>query len=973
MTPTVLPDVFAGLDEVLITDALATRPVRPPDYEAEARALAELARELAVSPATVLQRLVDILVGMGMAGSAGISILTSGKTSGEGAKCVRGRAIAGSWAAHPGGVIPFDASLFDESLSGLAVTRDTPLLFSRPHARFPAAKVEPLIRELLLVPFHAGDEPVGTLWAIAHDRDRAFDGEDLRLFTELARFASAAYVMTGALDEAQAARTELGEIEARHRAELEREVVERTAGLRLSCDLVQATLDSSADMIQVFEAVRDASGEIVDFRCRLNNHTSECRFGEMRGQSLLACDPGVVRDGIFDAFRRVVETGRPAVAERRHAYGQCDGWFHQSVVKLGDGVATTTKEMTAWKEAQEEILRLRDAVAQVRLEESEAKYRHLFNSIVEGFCIVELMFDDRQQPVDYRFLSVNPAFDQQTGLGDVTGRTMRDLLPGLEANWFETFGRIALNGVAERFERRSIALGSWYEVYAFRLGTAEQRQVAILFKDIQPRKRTEAALRESEERFRAFVTASSDVVYRMTADWSELQRLEGRAFENAPDQPNGTWLDRYIRPDDQAEVRAAIDRATATRSIFELEHAVIRSDGSLGWSVSRAVPILTETGEIKEWLGAASDVTARRKAEAALRESEERLSQFGEASSDVLWMRDAATFQWIYLTPAFETIYGLDRTTALSGDHMVSWVELIVTDDRERAVESLHRVRAGERITFEYRVRRPRDGGIRWIRDTGFPMRDADGAVCWIGGLGRDITEEREIAEHMSVLVAELQHRTRNLMAVVRATADQTLRNSSGLADFRERYGTRLAALARVQGLLSRLAEGERVSFDELIRSEVAALDGEASRVSLSGPKAVALRSSTVQIFALALHELATNALKYGALAQPQAHLEIRWHVEHAEPERAPWLHVDWRERGVRMPARDGLPQGNGSGRELIERALPYQLGARTTFAMEPDGVHCTIALPVSGHTIRERAKAAARRRPGPADPDRGG
>jgi two-component sensor histidine kinase len=120
----------------------------------------------------------------------------------------------------------------------------------------------------------------------------------------------------------------------------------------------------------------------------------------------------------------------------------------------------------------------------------------------------------------------------------------------------------------------------------------------------------------------------------------------------------------------------------------------------------------------------------------------------------------------------------------------------------------------------------------------------------------------------------------------------------------------------------------------------------------------------------MALHELATNALKYGALAQPQAHLEIRWHVEPAEPERAPWLHVDWRERGVRMPARDGLPQGSGSGRELIERALPYQLGARTTFVMEPDGVHCTIALPVSEQTIRERAKAALRRNPEPADPD---
>ncbi|KQP14628.1 PAS domain-containing protein [Methylobacterium sp. Leaf93] len=719
MTPTVVPVGFAGLDEVSITDALVTRPVRPPDYEAEAHALTELARELAVSPGTVLQRIADLLVEMGMAGSAGISVLEPG----ESPKRFRRAAIAGSWAAHRGGTIPFA-----ESPCGMAVTRNTPLLFSRPHARLPAAYVEPPIQELLLVPFHAGDEPVGTLWVATHDLDRTFDGEDLRLLTRLTHFASAACVMTHALDEARP--QGLRGTEAWHRAELEREVRERTAELQRSRDLLQATLDSSMDMIQVFEAVRDASGEIVDFHWRLNNHTAERTLGEVRGQSLVERSPGVVRDGIFDAFRQVVETGRPSVAERRHAHGQCDGWFHQSVVKLGDGVATTTREMTAWKEAQEEILRLRDEVARTQLEESEAKYRHLFNSIDEGFCIVEMIFDDRQRPVDYRFRSVNPAFDQQTGLSDATGRTMRELLPGLEASWFETFGRIALDGVAERFERQSLALGCWYEVYAFRVGTPEQRQVALLFKDIQPRKRAEAALRESEERFRAFVTASSDVVYRMTPDWSELQRLEGRAFRNVPDQPNRTWLDRYIRPDDQAEVRAAIDRAMATRSIFELEHAVIRSDGSLGWCVSRAVPTLTDTGEVKEWLGAASDVTARRNAETALRESEERLSQFGEASSDVLWMRDAATFQWIYITPAFETIYGLDRVTALSGNHLVSWAELIVPDDRERAVGSLHCVRAGERVTFEYRVRRPSDGGIRWIRDTGFPMRDAAGAVC---------------------------------------------------------------------------------------------------------------------------------------------------------------------------------------------------------------------------------------------------
>jgi len=956
------------LDAVQITDALATRPARAPDFEAEAWILSELANALAIAPGTVLQRLVDLIVATGdRAGSAGISLLERS----EGEDRFRWHAVAGIWASHLGGTMPFD-----RSPCGVVVTRDAPLLLAQPARCFPDAAFDPPIHELLLVPFHAGDEPVGTLWVATHAVEIGFDGEDLRLLERLTRFAAAAFVMTGALQDAQAARdglerrviertnalTEAHErlhaIEARHRLDLERLVRERTGELRASRDLLQATLDSSMDLIQVFEAVRDASGTIVDFRWRLNNHTSERLYGEVRGQSLLERNPGVVQEGIFETFKRVVETGRSSSDERRYIHEQFDGWFFQSVVKLDDGVATTTKDITAWKAAQDEILRLRDAVAQAKVVANEAKYRNLFDSIDEGFCIVEMLFDEWQRPIDYRFLSVNRAFESQTGLSNATGMTVSGLLAGNEPHWFEIYGRIALSGQPERFEARADALGRWYEVFAFRIGAPEQRQVAILFKDILPRKKAEAALRESEERFRAFVTASSDMVYRMNPDWTEIRRLEEGAFLGAGNGLCGLWLDDTLHPDDRATVHAAIAAAIAARSTFELEYRLIRPDGSLGWILSRAVPILSETGEIREWLGTASDVTARKTAETALRASEERLTQFGEASSDVLWIRDAATLQWMYLTPAFETIYGLDRATALSDDNMLWWIEMIVPEDREHAMASLQRVRLGERVTFEYRVRQPLDGAIRWLRNTDFPMRDATGAICWIGGVGRDITEERETAERMSVLIAELQHRTRNLLSVVRAMSDKALRRSTDLTDFKARFETRLAALSRVQSLLSRLGEGERVTLDDLIRSEVAALDGESGRVTLVGPSGVALRSSTLQTFALALHELATNAVKHGAFAQPQASLEIRWSVESLEPKSGPWLHMDWRERGVVMPTdRDG--RESGSGRELIERALPYQLGARTTYELKADGVHCTIALPVSERTARVRPTAS--------------
>jgi two-component sensor histidine kinase len=196
------------------------------------------------------------------------------------------------------------------------------------------------------------------------------------------------------------------------------------------------------------------------------------------------------------------------------------------------------------------------------------------------------------------------------------------------------------------------------------------------------------------------------------------------------------------------------------------------------------------------------------------------------------------------------------------------------------------------------------------------------------------------------MLVAELQHRTRNLMGVVRSMADKTARLSADLPDFRARFRDRLEAMARVQGLLSRLDDIDRVSFDYLIRAELSALDGSSERVTLNGPSGVRLRSSTVQMLAMALHELATNAVKYGALGQPHALLGITWSVEPSGQRGKPWLHIDWRESGVAMPPE--TPARRGWGRDLIEQALPYQLGARTSLTLGPDGVHCSISIPTS-------------------------
>jgi len=458
-------------------------------------------------------------------------------------------------------------------------------------------------------------------------------------------------------------------------------------------------------------------------------------------------------------------------------------------------------------------------------------------------------------------------------------------------------------------------------------------------------------LRKGEERLRLIVESARDyAIFTLDVERNVENWLPGAeaVFGWKRAEIEGRSGDILYIPEDREQ---GVPEGETGMALREGKAPDIRwhlhKDGRRVFIEGQVVPLI-EGGVHTGFLKIGQDVTSREAAQEALRESEERLRQFGEASQDILWARDPKTLQWAYLTPAFEAIYGQLRTDALAGDNFKNWLEMILPEDRNVAVSSIEKVRQGERVTFEYRIRRSNDGEVRWLRDTDFPIFDDSGRLIRIGGIGQDVTDEKEAADRMAVLVAELQHRTRNLMGVVRATAKRTGETSDDYEDFRARFNDRLEALARVQGLLSRLGDTDRVSFDELIRTELQAMHGSFDRVTLNGPAGIRLRSSMVQTLAMALHELATNAVKYGALGQPNGHLSITWRM--AEPDRKgrPRLHIDWHESGVLMPPMGAKPQGGGQGRELIENALPYQLNAQTRFELGSDGVRCTITIPVS-------------------------
>lgn len=157
------------------------------------------------------------------------------------------------------------------------------------------------------------------------------------------------------------------------------------------------------------------------------------------------------------------------------------------------------------------------------LRASEERYRTLFNSIDEGFCVVEMVFDSAGNSTDYRFIETNPGFEKQSGLGNVVGRCMRELAPNHEVHWFEKYGHVALTGESIRFVDEAHELGGrWFDVYAFRLGAPERRRVAVLFTDITERKHAVQALEESEVRYRRIFESAQNGILILDGERAQI-------------------------------------------------------------------------------------------------------------------------------------------------------------------------------------------------------------------------------------------------------------------------------------------------------------------------------------------------------------------------------------------------------------------------------------------------------------------
>jgi PAS domain S-box-containing protein len=219
-----------------------------------------------------------------------------------------------------------------------------------------------------------------------------------------------------------------------------------------------------------------------------------------------------------EEIRRVNETLEARIAERTAELQAATVSLRNSrraaLNVAEDAIAASRKAEESSAELRREAAERQQAEAAMRL--SEERYRSLFDTLIEGFCIIEVLFDAEERPVDYRFLEMNPAFEEQTGLRDAQGKLMRELAPEHEAHWFEIYGKVALTGEPARFVNEAKALHRWYDVSAYRVGGTESRKVAILFNDISERKRAEEELQRAKEKAEAATRVKSQFLANMS-------------------------------------------------------------------------------------------------------------------------------------------------------------------------------------------------------------------------------------------------------------------------------------------------------------------------------------------------------------------------------------------------------------------------------------------------------------------------
>lgn len=548
--------------------------------------------------------------------------------------------------------------------------------------------------------------------------------------------------------------------------------------------------------------------------------------------------------------------------------------------------------------------------------------------------------------VDFRYQRINARLAQMNGVPVEAhlGRTIREVVPkladigeGLVRQVAET-GRPIINHEIEGETAAEPGVIRHFVEHWSPITDTDGEVVAvnIVVEEVTAQRRAAEALRASEARLRDVLNSMSDAFLLLDRDFRILQmnhaalKVDGRPFsELAGRTPWEAWPAAA-----GTVIEAAYRRVMAEQAPVLLEHHYV-SDLHDTWLDLSIYP--TPEGIAVFF----RDISERKRAEHHLQQNESRLATALRAGHlgvfDVTYGAQTV-FCW---DPTVRRIWGVSDTETITDAFFWNSVH---KDDVARLRAMADDVFASpgpRRIDAAYRILRASDQSIRWV-NVALDVVSGGGSQVKMIGTVQDITERKLAEEHAQLLMREVNHRSKNLLAVVQSIAHQMARTADP-ATFAERFSERLTGLASCHDLLVH-SQWKGVDLEGLIRSQLAAyrpLIGE--RIHLHGP-ALRIAASATQNLGLALHELATNAAKYGALADAAGSVAITWHV--SGPAEAPLFHLSWIEQdGPAVLA----PTGQGMGTHIITRLLKHAFHAEVDLAFPPEGVRWSITAPAGG------------------------
>ena len=435
--------------------------------------------------------------------------------------------------------------------------------------------------------------------------------------------------------------------------------------------------------------------------------------------------------------KRVFKTGRAETYDDLFDLPVGKTWLRSEYIPIPDedekvqAVQIVSVDITERKRSEE------------TLRESESRYRQLFGSMISGFALHEIIRDENGAPCDYRFLEVNPAFEQLTGLSsqEVVGKTVLEIMPETEPHWIETYGRVATTGEPVSFESYSGALDRHFEITAYSPGP---EQFATVFHDITESKRAERDLRETILRHQEVVKAANvglwdwDLVTNKVHYSDEWKRQIGYEPHEISDDFE-EWRGR-IHPDDLEATVAAVRRSIEEkRQDHYTEFRFRHKDGPYRWILVQASVFADERGRPVRMLGSHVDITERKKAEEALRQSEEKYRDLVENLNDVLFTLNAEGII-TYASPPVQTVLGYTPEELVGSQY----ARLIHPDDLDVTLKAFKDILNGRIYSTEFRIR-AKNGDYRWVRTSSRPFTVGEEAGGMHGVL-TDITD-RKLAE----------------------------------------------------------------------------------------------------------------------------------------------------------------------------------------------------------------------------------